>query len=147
MGCCAERLTLSFVTNHGKLVLFIICASKKELSYKWTHAWIFLPRLALLLAPINYSARIVRACEQTRPDVIFVKIDRDPSSPRQDRWSRCYGKFPKTFGRELAIGNDECYARRNGARCLNEVVKSSRLLSAGTWGHPRYRQLRERGLH
>jgi len=45
---------------------------------------------------------------------------------------------------EPAIGNDECYSRPMKLAWFNEVVKLSRSFSAGTWGHPRYRQLRER---
>lgn len=68
-----------------------------------------------------------------------------PSKRRDDRRSRCYGKFPKTFGRAC---HWQWWMLRPAykSRWFNEVVKSSRLLSAGTWGHPRYRQLRERGL-
>lgn len=56
----------------------------------------------------------------------------------------CYGKFPKTFG--WACHWQWWMLRPTyKARWFDEVVKSSRLLSAGTWGHPRDHQLRERG--
>lgn len=66
------------------------------------------------------------------PSTIFEKIDGSrPSGTIDDHVATA--NFLKQLD-EVAIGNDECYARRIqlAGRWFNEVVKSSRLLSAGT---------------
>lgn len=95
---------------------------------------------------INHSTRMYRKKNRpyNHPSTIFEKIDRlSPFGETIDE-SRCYGKFPKTFGWAC---HWQWWMLRPAykARWFNEAVKSSRLLSAGSWGHPRDHQLRERG--